>query len=300
MTVTETAPPVRTIQQISRIIIGERRNRDVSDVSALAASIAAEGLTHPVILGPGMHLVLGRRRLAACRLLGWTDIPAMTVTGIWQALDYLETEHRDPRHFQPLTVQEAMGMDMVLRGLQWWPKREYGTAGRNTNLGNERRKRIGEALGMNASHYVRARELWQASHGYKESAGTRTPVPDEARDRAAALMAGITARADIGHAYYLYRQYPGDFTRARSGPEGGQAMPVRSTRGDGRRSPQRVQAVQIQQGLASMTGTLAALMHIRTVDSAVPAGQLDDWADEITDMIRDLSTFRRRLNKGQR
>lgn len=297
MTVTEAAPPIRAIHRISSIVIGERGNRDVTGLDELKASITGLGLVHPLILTPDRHLVLGARRLEACRQLGWTDVPAMTVTWIWQALDYLETEHRDPRCLRPLTVQEAMGMDMALRELRWWAKEAVPPGMPERHRGNERRQRIAGLLGMNQHQYFQARELSQAASGYKEAFGQRHPVPLEEQERATQLLAAITSKGDIFRTHGLYRN--GDVP-ARTAPREVRTLPVRSTRGDGRRSPQRAQATQIQQGLASISGTLAALMHIRSVSETVPDGQLDDWADDITDLIRDLSTFRRRLSKGQR
>ena len=306
MSVTETAPPVRDIHPIASIVVGERGNRDLGDgkaMEALMASIVRHDLVHPLILTPDRHLVLGARRLEACRQLGWTDVPAMTVTWIWQALDYLETEHRDPRCLQPLTVHEAMGMDFALRELQWWPK-EFPPPGQSATgraVGRERLQRISGLLGMTTHNYPQARELWQAARGYRETFATRTPVPPEAQAHAGALIAGVTSRRGIGKAYALYMGRPARVRGQRAvrhyEPP---AAAVRSTRGDGRRSPQRAQATQIQQGLSSVSGTLAALMHIRDIDPAIDPDQLGDWAADVTGMIRDLSTFRRRLQKGSK
>src|ERR1700685_3598696 len=102
MSVTETAPPVRAIHRIDSIIVGERGNRNLTGLGELKASITGHNLVHPLILTTDRHLALGARRLEACRQLGWTDVPAMTVTWIWQGLEYLECEHRDPRCLLPL------------------------------------------------------------------------------------------------------------------------------------------------------------------------------------------------------
>lgn len=47
-------------------------------------SIAEVGLLHPVVVTPEGRLIAGQRRLAACRQLGWTEIP-VTVVDLLQA-----------------------------------------------------------------------------------------------------------------------------------------------------------------------------------------------------------------------
>jgi ParB-like chromosome segregation protein Spo0J len=61
---------------IDAIVVGERR-RPLGDVSALARSINEVGLLHPIVVTPDRRLIAGWHRLEACRLLGWTEIPAV-------------------------------------------------------------------------------------------------------------------------------------------------------------------------------------------------------------------------------
>ena len=61
---------------IESIKIGTRHRKDMGDIAGLAASIEAIGLLHPITLTPNRTLLAGRRRLEACELLGWTEIPA--------------------------------------------------------------------------------------------------------------------------------------------------------------------------------------------------------------------------------
>lgn len=284
---TVTAPPVRAIHRISGIVIGERGNRDVSDgkaMEALKASIVGNGLVHPLILGPDMHLVLGARRLEACTQLGWTDIPAMTVTGIWQALDYLECEHRDRHCLVPLTVDEAMGMDFALRELQWWPRKPLGPRGQGKQAPNDtgRRDVIAGLLGMSNVPYSNARALWAASRGYEERAGVRHPVSLEAQQHASTIIAGITNRSEIRSAYKRYKDgAPGPVTPARNG----------------RRLPVRGQVRAIESALAALHGVTAGLCGTGDLDPAIPASLTARWDDETTAAIRALTSFRKTLRK---
>jgi ParB/Sulfiredoxin domain len=52
---------------ISEIRIGNRYRRDLGDVSGLADSIAELGLLHPIVIRADGRLVVGERRLAACK-----------------------------------------------------------------------------------------------------------------------------------------------------------------------------------------------------------------------------------------
>jgi N6-adenosine-specific RNA methylase IME4 len=65
--------------KIDHIQIGFRYRRELGDIRALADSIAEVGLLHPIVVTPEGRLIAGQRRLEACRLLGWSDVPVTTV-----------------------------------------------------------------------------------------------------------------------------------------------------------------------------------------------------------------------------
>ena len=60
---------------IDRIVVGERVRKDLGDIKVLAASIKEVGLLHPIVVDADYRLIAGRRRLAACKSLGWKKIP---------------------------------------------------------------------------------------------------------------------------------------------------------------------------------------------------------------------------------
>jgi len=61
------------------VIQEERRPLDEQQVKALAQSIQEVGLLHPITIKPSNVLSAGWHRLAACKSLGWTMIPAMVI-----------------------------------------------------------------------------------------------------------------------------------------------------------------------------------------------------------------------------
>src|SRR5216684_6612058 len=72
------------LMNIEQIQVGFRYRKDLGDLHALADSIAEVGLLHPVVVTPEGRLIAGQRRLKACRLLGWSDVP-VTVVDLLQA-----------------------------------------------------------------------------------------------------------------------------------------------------------------------------------------------------------------------
>jgi N6-adenosine-specific RNA methylase IME4 len=69
---------------IEQIQVGFRYRKDLGDLRVLAQSIGEVGLLHPVVVTPEGRLIAGQRRLEACRLLGWSEIP-VTVVDLYQA-----------------------------------------------------------------------------------------------------------------------------------------------------------------------------------------------------------------------
>ena len=70
--------------RIDLIQIGFRYRKDLGDLRSLADSISEVGLLHPVVVTPEGRLIAGQRRLEACRLRGWKDVP-VTVVDLYQA-----------------------------------------------------------------------------------------------------------------------------------------------------------------------------------------------------------------------
>jgi ParB family chromosome partitioning protein len=66
-------------RRISDIIIDHCYRHDLGDLQGLAASIRELGLLRPVLITPDDRLIAGRRRLEACKLLGWETIPVNVI-----------------------------------------------------------------------------------------------------------------------------------------------------------------------------------------------------------------------------
>lgn len=70
--------------QLDEIQVGFRYRKELGDLRALAQSIEEVGLLHPIVVTPEGRLIAGQRRLEACRLLGWHEVP-VTVVDLYQA-----------------------------------------------------------------------------------------------------------------------------------------------------------------------------------------------------------------------
>jgi hypothetical protein len=64
---------------ISDIKVGSRIRHDLGGLDELASSIAEVGLLHAIVVRPDGLLIAGQRRLAACKKLGWENIPVRVV-----------------------------------------------------------------------------------------------------------------------------------------------------------------------------------------------------------------------------
>ena len=76
---TKKKPTRRHAMDIADIRVGKRHRRDLGDIAALAELIREAGLLHPIVIQPDGKLIAGARRLAACKKLGWTQIPVNVV-----------------------------------------------------------------------------------------------------------------------------------------------------------------------------------------------------------------------------
>jgi ParB family transcriptional regulator, chromosome partitioning protein len=67
------------LMPIDAIKVGKRHRQDLGDIEALAKSIAANGLLHPITVDATGNLLAGARRLAACKQLGWSEMPVRRI-----------------------------------------------------------------------------------------------------------------------------------------------------------------------------------------------------------------------------
>jgi N6-adenosine-specific RNA methylase IME4 len=101
--------PANTLD-IAKIKVGKRHRREMGDLAGLSASIAENGLLHPVVVTPHRELIAGERRLKACAALGWIKVPVTVVD-----LDEIARGERDENFVRKdFTPSEAVAIAEAL------------------------------------------------------------------------------------------------------------------------------------------------------------------------------------------
>ena len=91
---------------IDSIHVGKRHRLDLGDIDGLAGNIRDIGLLHPLPVKPNGELIAGARRFAACKRLGWTEIPVNVVD-----LDaVVKGEFAENDYRKPFTLSEAVAI----------------------------------------------------------------------------------------------------------------------------------------------------------------------------------------------
>jgi ParB-like chromosome segregation protein Spo0J len=86
----------------------------MGDIDALADSIDALGLLHPVVVNEAGELIAGARRLEACRRLGWKDVPATVAKNLDDVHKALLAERDENTCRKSFTPTEAAAMAEAL------------------------------------------------------------------------------------------------------------------------------------------------------------------------------------------
>ena len=185
---------------------GRRIRKDVGDIPALADSIAAVGLLHPVVITYDFQLVAGYRRIQACKHLKWFDIPCTQTADLDDTLKQLQAERDENEHRKALTPSEAVALGKKLEELERPKaaerKREGQSRGGKTtkqvagklpptketknkkgagklpapkNKG-ETRDKVAQAVGMSGRTYDKSKQVVEAAEEDPETYG---PVADE-------------------------------------------------------------------------------------------------------------------------
>lgn len=101
---------------ISRIDVKDRTRKDLGDVDALARSIESLGLLQPVVVTSDNKLVAGRRRIEACKALGWTHVPIVVADSVDSLLKLCQAESDENTCRKGFTPEEAVLMGQRIEG----------------------------------------------------------------------------------------------------------------------------------------------------------------------------------------
>ncbi len=185
---------IRAKLPLGEIIVGERDRQDVVDVEGLAASIAAIGLLHPIVVTNDKTLLAGARRLAAVHSLGWAEVP-VTIVDLATAADHLAAELDENTCRVPLSPYEAArARERRARALAPKAAERKATRGSKLDPRQETKTRKLAALGTGYSGSTLDKvDLIRhaAEDGIVTLAGQAIPVPEAVRDVAASAVESV-------------------------------------------------------------------------------------------------------------
>ena len=92
---------------LSSIIVQDRARTELGEIGALATSIQQHGLLQPLVLDTANVLQCGARRLAALKLLGWTEAPVRRLSDL-TPIEQLEIELDENTRRKDFTWQEDL------------------------------------------------------------------------------------------------------------------------------------------------------------------------------------------------
>lgn len=115
--------------RIEDIVVGDRARQVFERLDELAASIDEHGQIHPIVVTPledgKWGLVVGERRLRACKILKWESIEASEREGL-SPTQLLELELEENLHRQDFTWQEEVALK---RAIDACKRKEVGETG---------------------------------------------------------------------------------------------------------------------------------------------------------------------------
>ena len=213
--------------RIADVKIGKRARKDPGDLEGLMKSISELTLLQPIVVTRAGELIAGQRRLEACKQLGWEAIPAVVAEGIADAVDRLKAERDENTCRKDMTPSELVAIGRAIEEMErpkaetamrkgqerGWAAQRGETVKRTSTpdqTTSENRFKtsdaVGQALGISARNYERARALVQAAEHGDERAREEVRRMDET--------------GSITPAYNRWKQRPqAPAGRARSEPE---------------------------------------------------------------------------------
>lgn len=199
---------------IEAVRVVGRHRRAMGDLRALADSIADVSLLNPLTLTRDGRLVAGHRRLEACRLLGWQEVPVRFIDSREDAARLLRAELDENTCRKDMLPSELASLGEALYALESEAAKERqrrhgGTApGRQadtplsenlsvSNAGGKTTAIVGDALGISDTTYTYLRSVYRAA--------TDTESPEAERVLAQAALDKMDRTGTVQPAAKEYR-----------------------------------------------------------------------------------------------
>jgi ParB family chromosome partitioning protein len=103
---------------IHDIVVGERYRKDLGNLEPLKESISEIGLLHPVVIDGDRRLLVGGRRLEACKQLGMLTIPAIVAESLSDLRRRVVAESDENVCREPFRPSEMVALGRVIEEFQ--------------------------------------------------------------------------------------------------------------------------------------------------------------------------------------
>ena len=184
---------------IHDIVVGDRYRKDLGDLEPLKASITELGLLHPVVIDGERRLLVGGRRLEACKQLGMLTIPAVTAASLSELRQRVMAEKDENVCREPFKPSEMVALGRVIEEFQRPiaeaaiedggkrggrpPKNPRGNSPRVSKPQNESKRTssvAAAACGVDRRTYEKAKAVAQAAAATPETFGHLVEQMDRA------------------------------------------------------------------------------------------------------------------------
>ena len=99
---------------IDQIVVGDRYRKNLGDLVPLKESITELGLLHPVVIDGERRLLVGGRRLEACKQLGMATIPAVIAESLSDLRQKVMAEKDENVCREPFKPSEMVALGKVI------------------------------------------------------------------------------------------------------------------------------------------------------------------------------------------
>lgn len=103
---------------IHDIVVGDRYRKDLGDLEPLKQSITELGLLHPVVIDGERRLLVGGRRLEACKQLGMLTIPAVVAASLTELRQRVMAEKDENVCREPFKPSEMVALGKTIEDFQ--------------------------------------------------------------------------------------------------------------------------------------------------------------------------------------
>jgi ParB family chromosome partitioning protein len=103
---------------IHDIVVGDRYRKDLGDLEPLKNSITDLGLLHPVVIDGERRLLVGGRRLEACKQLGMLTIPAVVAASLTELRQRVMAEKDENVCREPFKPSEMVALGKTIEEFQ--------------------------------------------------------------------------------------------------------------------------------------------------------------------------------------